>query len=133
MCGLQRKRKAVDFATSTFKQAVLGSNDKTDCRDLARLTPPIGAVVGMEHSDGLPGFAKLVRLEADSDGLFLALRQSDATAATEPVYIADASKVLRRSIPKEIVWPLNYELVGGDYVVRTTLAAVKEALGTQSD
>ncbi|KAI8826285.1 uncharacterized protein EV422DRAFT_160962 [Fimicolochytrium jonesii] len=132
--SIERKRKAVDFATDTFKRAVLGFNKGTEGASSPRyVIPPIGAVVGIEQSDGLPGFAKLVRLEANTEGLFLALQRSQpgGTSADGVIFTADARDVLRKSIPRDIVWPLDYDNVGSDYLVRTTSNTVKDALEAQ--
>ncbi|KAJ3283784.1 hypothetical protein HK104_010227 [Borealophlyctis nickersoniae] len=81
---IERKRKAVDFATCIFKRIVCeqdqdgswqeanSSNDGT-----ASTFPSVGELVGTRRSDGSAVFAKIIRTEG-SDAVLMLLK-ADAT------------------------------------------------------
>ncbi|KAI8910054.1 hypothetical protein DFJ77DRAFT_471787 [Powellomyces hirtus] len=101
---IERKRKAVEFASGVFKRVVLESSTETE-QVGTKEVPPLGALVGTKLPNGGSGFAKVVRIEK-TDALLMLLkpRQTDATHSE---YIADIGNLLRRNMAREVVWPID--------------------------
>ncbi|KAJ3160312.1 hypothetical protein HDU88_007994 [Geranomyces variabilis] len=122
--SIERKRKGVEFATQAFKKAVIMD---VECDDIGTMpvliTPPIGAIVGFTDEREGPAFGKVLRI-ALRDVLVMVLRHaSEASDVLTP----DATKVLRKSVT-ELAWPIDYEAVGPDYLIRTSVAAMGDLL-----
>lgn len=130
--SMDRKRKGVEFAAAAFKKAVLGNGSRNDGHPQVCLLPPVGAVIGFKRFDGTPSFGKVLRVEAETDVLIMVLKDAGKEFAEGPAFTPDATQVMRKCIATEIVWPLDYESVGADYVVRTSLNAVNEKLGARA-
>ncbi|KAJ3019533.1 hypothetical protein HKX48_002010 [Thoreauomyces humboldtii] len=123
--NLERKRKAVEFATGAFKRAVIEIDSDEDVARPVRLNPPVGALVEFKDEQDAPAFGKVLRITA-GDVLVMVLRPSPGTN----VLIPDATKVLRKSI-SQLTWPIDYETSGADYLLRTSVAAIEGFSGEQ--
>ena len=128
--AIQRKRKAVEFASGVFKRVVLGETLDTEITDTDRPTPSLDALVGTKLPDGRLAFAKIVRIEKNHVLLMpLKVRDSDAMAIFE--YVADIGSLFRRSIQRELVWPVDgtYNRDTGFYEIFTSLDELGRTLG----
>ncbi|KAJ3006099.1 hypothetical protein HKX48_000302 [Thoreauomyces humboldtii] len=118
--NLERKRKAVEFATEAFKRAVIQvDSDGEDEAAPVRISPPIGAVVRFRDEQEGSAFGKVLRITS-GDVLVMALRRVSGGLLT-----LDGTKVLRKSLT-ELAWPIDYETAGSDYLVRTGATAVDD-------
>ena len=128
---IQRKRKAVEFASGFFKRIVLEKRPDIPGGDLAKstVTRSTGALVGTKLPDGSPSFGKVVRIENNAAlVMLLKLRDTDATIPHE--YVADVGNLLRRSMATEVVWPVDgsYNREKGYYEILTSLEEVSRVL-----
>ncbi|KAJ3164000.1 hypothetical protein HDU87_004229, partial [Geranomyces variabilis] len=117
--SLERKRRGVEFATHAFKRAVVHNDTNGDQKERASIAPPIGSIVGFKDAQEGSVFGKVMRISS-GDVLMMILR----SAATSDVFTPDATRVLRKSIT-EIAWPIDYESMGSDYMIRTSVAALE--------
>ncbi|KAI8916788.1 hypothetical protein DFJ77DRAFT_548367 [Powellomyces hirtus] len=122
---LDRKRKGVDFASRAFKKAVI-DHESGDYSE--QTTPTIGSVVGLMNEQNEPAFGKLLRIESGTDALVMVLRTGPGAGVLTP----DAAKVLRKHVAVDLVWPIDYESVGANYIIRTSLATVGGLLRGQT-
>ncbi|KAI8903924.1 hypothetical protein DFJ77DRAFT_444170 [Powellomyces hirtus] len=114
--SLKRKQKRVEFATQVFRKAVIDVECSGNGAMPVLITSPIGAIVGF--TDERKGAA------LKSDVLLMVLwHEPEASGVLTP----DATKVLRKSLTK-LTCPVNYEVEGPDYVVRTSVVAVEDLL-----
>ncbi|KAJ3181532.1 hypothetical protein HDU87_001142, partial [Geranomyces variabilis] len=105
---IERKRKAVEFASGVFKRVVLEKSFENSSETTGVQTgevPPLGALVGTKLSNGGPGFAKVVRTEK-TDALLMVL-QPRPTDTTSTEYVAIIGNLLRRNMVTEVVWPVD--------------------------
>ncbi|KAI8817883.1 uncharacterized protein EV422DRAFT_508705 [Fimicolochytrium jonesii] len=125
--SIERKRKAVDFASRVFKRIVL--EDSATEADSDNGAPPLGALVGTKLLNGRPGFGKVVRIE-NADAIIMLLTPRQTEGATLSEYVADIGSLLRRNIAREILYPIDgvYTREQGVYEVFTSLEDVKRML-----
>ncbi|KAI8817890.1 uncharacterized protein EV422DRAFT_570363 [Fimicolochytrium jonesii] len=126
--SIERKRKAVDFASRVFKRIVL--EDSATEADSDNGAPPLGALVGTKLLNGRPGFGKVVRIE-NANAIIMLLTPRQTEGATLSEYVADIGSLLRRNIAREILYPIDgvYTREQGVYEVFTSLEDVKRMLG----
>ncbi|KAJ3282520.1 hypothetical protein HK104_010849 [Borealophlyctis nickersoniae] len=130
---IERKRKAVEFASRAFKRVVC-EEEVSDSKDShgASIRPPTGSLVGTRLPDGSPAFAKVIRIEGDDAVLMLLrLQQEDSIEATPNHYVANLGSLVRKRIAsREILFPVDgvFHVDEGMYEVMTSLKEVDRLL-----